>query len=76
MEQVTTEIDYKAEVLKVYPDAFIHFDETVGAGSVNAYWFNTAFGRMPQRICRIYSKEHLTTAWQSAYETLKQQGKL
>lgn len=66
---MSEQIDYRAEVLKVYPDAVCNYEfyaridnygyEVLAGGSV------LAFGECGE----FYS-------WQSAYETLKQQGKL
>lgn len=67
-------IDYKAEVLKVYPDAFCDYGDV--DDYTCHYWITTPhLDDLCQTIGQIV-KSGQWGAWQSAYETLKKQGKL
>ena len=71
-----TQIDYRAEVQKVYPDAFIDFNDELNAGNVYIGYFETPFGRMPKRICSLLSSSDNERAYEIAYNRLKSEGKI
>ena len=74
MEQnETTEIDYRAEVLKVYPDARSEW-YILQFGGLQWFVFEDNASNKPN-ISGIGNKTE-PEAWQSAYEVLKQDGKL
>lgn len=64
-------INYEAEVKKVYPDAVYMYFENSEKGKHHIRLYS---GEIPQSLGASWYSEH--AAWESAYNNLKQQGKL
>jgi hypothetical protein len=73
---MTEQINYEAEVKKIYPDAFISYYEELGAGNVYTGYINSFGFVIPKRICSILNRQDKDKGWELAYNTLKQQGNL
>jgi len=64
-------MNYEEEVKKVYPEAFINFDEELKAGSVYRGYFNTPFGKMPKALCHLLSEKDRDNAWKLAFDKIQ-----
>ena len=67
---MSNEIDYESAVLKVYPDAVLLDNETE-IHYANIEWISDGHGNDIGHECTW-----LGNPWRSAYEQLKQQGKI
>ena len=73
IRQVTDQINYEAEVKRVYPDAMCKWSSH---HKVYCIWSLAYFDENPICVIAYGTKSSQQSAWERAYNTLKQQGKL